>query len=253
MLIKKIAIGVATAALGVSGVALAGALDNGSAYAQPAPVDATKGNGFYVRGQVGYGFVDGKGAEHATFNNQAIKFGPRDKKNDGVTGRVAVGYDFNKYLGLEAGFGMFSSYNREFTATGVGLPGQKVLGNAETKTSLYAADLLAKATLPIDNFYAFVEGGAAYVHAHYNALNVPFVNKSVHPVITGVSNEWKSGSNGSIRPKAGVGVGYKISDNVGVDVSYDRIFATGNNSKTITDKAYVPNINTVMLGLTYKF
>lgn len=234
-MLKKLAMGVAaTAAFGLCTGALAGSPD------QP------NNSGIYVRGEAGYGWAASKSDQVIAFPAGTIAplgvqptISTNNKKSHGFTGRVAVGYDFNQYLGVESGFTWFHPAYR--TLTFVGAPAVAGTTTGSTKTSLYAVDLMGKATIPFNNFYAFVEGGAAYVHVKHSALSANFIGTPV--------NFWQSGSKGFVRPKVGAGIGYNISSNLAVDVSYARIFGKG----SITNPNYLPNLNTTTVGLTYKF
>ncbi|PNT86367.1 outer membrane protein [Coxiella burnetii] len=248
-MLKKIVIGVtATAAFGIGAGALAGGSVDQS-------YNNTSGAGFYVRGEAGYGLVDKKsGTSKVNFTGVTLTENSHTntKKSRGFNGRVAIGYAFNPYFSLESGFTYCHPAYRDVNIAGSALPlFSSVQAEGRQKINLYSIDLMGKATLPIDNFYAFIEGGVAYVHTKFAAFTETgtAVSPLLPPVTSSVAVKVPSSSKGYIRPKAGIGVGYNITQNIGVDVSYSRVFGQGK----INNTNYLPNLNAVTLGLTYKF
>ena len=102
-----------------------------------------------------------------------------------------------------------------------------------TSTLLSRAVLLNVRT----KFAAFTERGIVF--APFRPL----------PVIAHLIFNVPSSSKGYIRLKAGIGVGYNFTQNIGVDVSYSRVFGQGK----IDNTNYLPTLNAVTLGLTYRF
>ncbi|WP_423062776.1 outer membrane beta-barrel protein [Candidiatus Paracoxiella cheracis] len=213
---------------------------------------AANGSGFYLRGQAGYGWV---GKESQTIKlpplrSNAASLTPTvstlGNKGHGFAGRAAVGYALNQYLSVETGFTHYSDFKRNLgemqVRNSAGLSG---IQNAQAKTSLYAFDLMAKGTIPFDNFYAFGGVGVADVHAKSYALN----SISSFGNISKPIQIWDASQKDFIRPKVAAGVGYNITQHIAVDVSYSRVFGRGK----VSERNYLPDLNLASVGLTYKF
>lgn len=182
-MIKKLFLGITTTVM--LGSAAVG-------FANTATVSSN--SGIYLRGQLGYDFF--------SYTNSVSQLGYSyfsSTNSGGIAGRVSAGYDFNKYFALESGYSLWS-YDGIFS-----------------RSPLSIIDFMAKATLPINQFFVFAEGGGTYSDVF------------------------------GFEPKLGAGVGYNFNSHIGVDVSYDHIF-TPNHQWTNPS-----SLNTVMGGFTYKF
>ncbi|MBW5802835.1 hypothetical protein FIV31_05165 [Coxiella endosymbiont of Ornithodoros amblus] len=247
-MLKKIVIGMAaTAAIGIGTGALAGGSVDQS-------YNNTSETGFYVRGEAGYALVDKKtGTSKVNFTGVTLTENSHTntKKSQGFNGRVAIGYAFNPYFSLESGFTYYHPDYRNVNLAGRVPPFYSIQAESRQKINLYSIDLMGKSTLPINNFYAFIEGGVAYVHTKFAAFTETGTEVSplLPPVSTPVAIKVPSSSKGYIRPKAGIGVGYNITQNIGVDISYSHVFGQGK----INNANYLPNLNAVTVGFTYKF
>ena len=240
-MLKKIAIGAtAVATFGLCTGALADSMDS----------SGSNRTGFYVRGEGGYGWSDSKDDEVIAFPAGVIAplgvrptLSTNDKKSFGFTGHIAAGYDINQYFGIETGLSVYHPVYRTLTFQPLTKDDPLNQGHTmeTTKTSLYAFDLMGKATIPFNNFYAFIEGEVAYVHAKNSVLAANFGN---HPITF-----WKASAKDCIRPKAGAGIGYNFTSKLAADISYSRIFGKG----FISSPNYLPNLNSTVVGLTYKF
>ncbi len=240
MMLKNITLGVA--AVSAFGLATAAVADGNDLSGL-----GSNNSGFYVRAQGGYDIL-GKDSETLPTQLLQARFNPtiqiNRKKSDGFVGGAAVGYDVNQYFGVETGFNYLNSIQREYTGTET-VNGTPVTYSGKQEIALYDFDVLGKATIPFNQFYGFLEGGAAYVHAGYGAL--PLNLRTATDL--GTLSTMPAKTRGFIRPVAGVGVGYNVTNNVAVDVSYQRIFGKDN----VDQAAYLPNLNLVSLGVTYKF
>lgn len=196
---------VALAALGVSAAAFAGGYVNKGAVpvaTSPAPVVAASDAGFVVGVQGGWANT------HQANGADQLK-----GDDDGFAARGYVGYDFNKYLGLEAGY----TY----------LPKTTFDVGGDVKN--YAVDLLAKISYPVNNaFSVFAKAGAGYVNQKQEAAGVSQTNDSVVPAF-------------------GVGAAYQIMPNLAIDASWLRY--SGNYDATDG----VTNVDFASVGLSYKF
>lgn len=207
------------------------------------------GTGFYIRGEGGYGWANSKDATVIDFPQGVIPpFGTQailssnNKKSRGLTGRIAAGYTINQYFSVETGFNLYHPITRALTIVSNIVPLPKNT-TSFSKTSLFSLDLMGKATIPLNKFFAFAEVGAAFVHAKNNAV---ISNAFDVPVVTFI----KPNSKGFIRPKVGAGFGYNLNSNLAIDISYSRIFGKGGS---IDSPNFLPSLNTATIGLTYKF
>lgn len=260
MFFKKLLIGTAAVAtLGASAAVFADDYsgdDNAAATAPAVAPTATKNSGFYVTGAAGYSWAGSDNTKTlATLpgsNNPANPTIQSDSKNGGFAGRLGVGYNLDKYFGLETGFDLLSpSYRRINSVNVVNGPISISSGMDTVRTSLYAVDLLGKITLPVGRFFAFVDGGGAYVRAETQGATLNYTGQYTGsaPVSSTVTVWNNKIDKGYFRPEAGAGLGYNLTSSVAVSVSYNRIFGTGD----IDNQNYLPSINTAMLGVTYKF
>lgn len=225
--------------MGLSSVALA----NGGGYgvAPVAPPPSPTGAGFVIGLQGGYADTHWDNVLNV-FNNTDIfdTFGFQatsvDIDDQGFAARGFLGYDFNRYFGLEAGY----TY----------LPKAKVnvgfLNGASASNSVknYTVDLLAKLMIPVvDGFGLYAKAGAAYFKSSWSN---PVVDDTGTTVVDDVSH---------VGPAFGVGATYEIVPNLNADLSWmrysgdDEIFNNSGNVNT----GYQPNPDVFLLGLSYKF
>lgn len=172
-------------------------------------------NGFYLEGQaIGGSYHPPEGA---AFGNFGID----------LTLRPEVGYRFNDYFALEAGY--TSLVNNSYP--GGDNDGLGVLGPDHYR--LYALDLSGKFIYPFQSgFSIFAKAGAAYTHQSvYNKTYADFELPNVDVTAN------------RIMPLAGVGVSYNFTQNFATDISFSRYF--GNDA--------IGNINLIGLGLSYTF
>lgn len=201
---------VALAALGVSAAAFAGGYVNKGAVpvaTSPAPVMASSDAGFVVGIQGGWADT-----HQANINTSAGTAFPGD--DDGFAARGYVGYDFNKYLGLEAGY----TY----------LPKTTYDNNGGTIKN-YAVDLLGKISYPVNNtFSVFAKAGAGYLNQKLEGA---------------VGNQ----TNDAVVPAFGVGAAYQVMPNLAIDASWLRFSGNYDSADNVT------NVDFASVGLSYKF
>ncbi len=194
---KLISIAVAATLLGASGASFAAMAPDFGKYQQ----DQMDYSGFNISGQFGYSTQE---------VNEVIS------GQDGIGGRLAVGYDFNRYFGLELGgtryndIDFVSRYYNSFAIS---------FDTIQT----YAIDLLAKGTLPLahSNVNLFLKAGVAEVFQHF-----------------------RGSTDSSTRPKVAIGFGYRATPNIGFNFTLARIFNTRFGS---TD------LDSFFAGVTYHF
>lgn len=161
------------------------------------------------------------------------------KKTDGPGGRAYAGYNFNEYLGIEAGVAHYA------TAKYVG---NMTYTNSSLEYSMNAIDLVAKTYLPFaeKRFNVFALGGVAAVSQSVQIRNggIPFVDDFITP---GHGSKKRS----KIRPIYGIGVGYDIpKSNFSATLELSRIQGIGD---VRSNPNAMPPANMLAVNLTYNF
>ncbi len=188
-------------------------------------------------------------------------------KKGGLVERLAAGYQFNHYFGLELGATHYA--NTTIDLTGAGPNSGKVYknnkpysketytgkytANGSVKLSTWVADALAKVTVPFGatNLYGFAKGGVAYVNVKESGSITTTQSGSTTKSGTHldkVSSDTATSINQkihAIRPEAAVGLGYKITPHVSTELTGDYVFGSKNKS--------IPNLYYVGVGLNYNF
>lgn len=207
-------------------------------------------NGVYVGGQIGWGSTHQDSISRSDMNeilNSAFKNNnfsvnrfSSGGSDTGWAGRLFAGYQFDTNWAGELGWSKFSNMNTNAKASGVngntGLPyTAKASGSAKTS----AVDLVAKGTLPLENHFSlYAKLGAAYLMQNASANASVFTGGSKLP-------GRGSDSTNKFYPTFGLGMGYDITPNSVIDLSWNRIQQVGNNDVSSTDLLSV--------GLNYHF
>lgn len=161
------------------------------------------------------------------------------KETDGPGGRAYAGYNFNEYLGIEAGIAHYAKAKYLGTATYTG---------SSLEYSMNAIDLVAKTYLPFaeKRFNIFALGGVAAVNQSTQANNggIPFIDDFIP---TGHTSKKRS----KIRPIYGIGIGYDIpKSNISTSVELTRIQGLG---EVRSNPNAMPPANMVAVNFTYNF
>jgi hypothetical protein len=173
--------------------------------------------GFYVGAQLGWGNTDYN--VDRTFRNHDL----REPGEDGLAGRGYLGFQFNRYFGLETGFAAFSE---------VDLPGN----NGDLSTLQW--DVLAKVGTPFSNgFRGDLKFGAAEIITDFN------------PDGEAKHWGWNDNSHTVIRPVAGASLSYNICSNLSMDLSYLHAFGDLHSKSG----EFSPNTDLVTMGLSLAF
>ena len=204
--------------------------------------------GVYISGQLGYADTHmgdksniadiNKNLAKNNFKSLTIKpINPRDTDltNNGLAGRIALGYQFNPNFALEAGYLRLSSSRVAGTS-------YKPLGVGQGTLTLQqnVIDFLAKGIIPIsDKFNLYGKAGLAYVNSAISA-NIPTI-----PPTQGNLNGVTDVARYKLAPEVALGVSYDLSSHVSVDTSWTHIQAFG--------KSRPGNIDFVAVGLSYNF
>lgn len=173
------------------------------------PIDA----GFIIG--IGGGYADTHWDNIQNWNNI-----PSSISGAGFTAQAFLGYDFNRFFGLEAGY--------------VYLP--KATDNFGLQATNYVVDLLAKLSVPVcGGFSIHAKAGGGYLHS------------SVDTDFGGILGSDNSRSH--IGPAFGVGASYEFIPNLAIGVDWMRYSGEGK----IANSNYQPSPDAVFLNLSYKF
>lgn len=163
--------------------------------------------GVYVTGQVGYADT-GMKSKLPTTNGGG---------NNGIAGRLALGYKITPNVAVEAGF--------------------LQLQNGETKegfsSNQYAMDVAGKGILPVThNVNVYGKAGVAYLTTRLQTNGV-----NGNDALGIAKHKWA--------PEVAVGMSYDVTSNVNVDTSFTHIHPVGDNRPG--------NINFLAVGVGYTF
>ncbi|GEM_PF-4168132 len=170
--------------------------------------------GVYVSGNVGAGFV---GVKKSDYGSNVTKF-----RDYGFAWAANLGYQFNKYLALEAGYMNMgqSKATDSFFGTGTNTFG--------------GFDAAVKGILPVSSqFDLYGKAGAIDMH-DVAELSIDGTTMRAHKSI------WV--------PMIGVGTAYNLTHSVALTVEDDYAFRA--NYK---HDGFSPSVNSVLAGVIYKF
>lgn len=180
----------------------------------------------------------------ASIGQNRVDFSPRDYSlgTPGITEsqerihsayKLYGGYDFNKYLAVEAGYARLGSPEYRY-ASGDGV------GRAKVKqTSIFA---VAKGTLPIHRrFRVFGKLGISYSRARLDG-------ESSSAVINAAAGFPISRSENNSRAVIGAGIEFNVTEKLLLRAEYDDFGKFGDRGITGETKARMTSV-----GVTYKF
>lgn len=213
-----------------------------------AVIQETPSQYVYIEGNVGYAFHPWKNDRATTvgLENQLGVLTNLSNINGGAVGGADIGFQFNRYLGIEGGWSYIprASYNRTSTVT---LPVANTTFTLPQGLQVNINSGLAyiglKGTVPLfgklDGF-AKIAGAYSYNHTNVDVpaslVNTPVVHTTHH------SNY--------LNPLFGFGLQYPILENFRINVQYDYVpgyeAASANNFIT-------PPIQLATFGLGYQF
>lgn len=172
--------------------------------------------GLYVSGQAGY-------AE--THMKSQVKNNGANFANDGLAGRIALGYKITPNFGLELGY--------------LQLPSAKFnIGSASFSNKQNAIDVAAKGMLPItNNVNIYGKLGVAYLTTQLEAKSSRGTTITLNSAQGIAKHKWA--------PEVAIGMGYDITPNVTVDTSLTHIQPMGSNRPG--------NIDFLAVGIGYNF
>lgn len=190
--------------------------------------------GVYVTGQLGYADT------HMGDKINIRGFNAKDNNlsNNGLAGRLAIGYQFNQNFAVEAGYLQLGQTKVN------GLLNLPKIGLADSSLKLRqnAIDLVGKGIIPVaSNLNVYGKLGVAYVtttiEGTAKVTGVPTVSVNLNDSFNVAKHKWA--------PEAAVGVSYDITPNVSVDTSWTHIQPLGSDKPG--------NIDFVAVGVGYNF
>ncbi|MDQ8038859.1 MAG: outer membrane beta-barrel protein [Rickettsiella sp.] len=195
--------------------------------------------GVYVTGQLGYA-KDKTKLTALSPNAKAYNPSSITLSNNGLAGRLAIGYQFNQNFAVEMGYLQLSKKNLNGTlfTPARGFVGPVLKGSASLQQN--AIDILGKGILPVsDKFNVYGKLGVAYLTSTVKG-KYDVAGKSID-----LNNNTANIAKHKWAPEAAVGVSYDITPNVSVDTSWTHIQPLGNKRPG--------NIDFVAVGVAYNF
>ncbi|MES2141970.1 MAG: outer membrane beta-barrel protein [Pseudomonadota bacterium] len=199
-------------------------------------------HGIYISSQLGYANTHMKDKTNIEAINEKFiipRFIPNemdttDVSNNGLAGRLAIGYQFNQNFALEAGYLQLATRR---------VYGVELTGISSLSLQQNVLDIVAKGIFPINNkFNVYGKLGLAYLTTLFNAKVTQLPNIAPSSIninsISGIDKHIGA-------PEAAVGVGYDVTPNISVDTSWTYIQPLSNNRPG--------NIDFVAVGIGYNF
>ncbi len=215
--------------------------------------------GLYIGGQMGHGhaYIDRPNKLNYVDEERKDFY---DSDEGGFSGGLFVGYNFNRYFGIEGGYTQFakntyrithSAYSYNFNAS--------VQHNVEANFKTDAWSLVGKGYLPLDtlgynglaNVDLYAKLGFAYVtqqiDINQSFYQVDSMGHEMHASRHDSSrvNEW--------RPTFGIGIGYSFNKNLIMDVSWTQTLGKGDLNHSSSFEDFTPRANLFAVGLAYSF
>jgi hypothetical protein len=189
--------------------------------------------GPYVVGQAGVGSVY-TGFFDDLFSSIEMQ------NNTGFAGRLGIGYQMNRYFGVEGGITKYPSAIRNFDSNRGLIPIAGTVSNSKM-SQIYTADVMAAVRIPMGNtFYMSLKGGMALMHVKYTSFD---------PVIT--SPSWEPGSAFYFAPKTALELGVKLNPHTSVFLAGSYIYSV--NGSNVLERNYQPGLSMYSLGVSYSF
>jgi hypothetical protein len=202
-------------------------------------------SGFYINGQLGWGRQElGSGSFGPVVNDSlGIVITTPSIKESGIAGRLAFGYDFNNFFGLELGGSAWERSNFNWTT----VDGNNVSGAfGSGDHANYAVDLLGKIDIGLyRGLHVFVKGGGAYVFNNIDLNHQSLINDSVF--LTALDKNINDRNN-YFALEAAAGIGYQIDPHWDISLNYMRIFG---NSDNVFSGNYKPKLSMTTLGVEW--
>lgn len=218
------------AALSLSAAALA----NGNSVSMvSAPAVSDFNSGIYLGIQGGYGVSGWKHINSTISTSTFLK----SSNEDGIAGRVFVGYDFTKNFAAEFGY-MYFGQKAKLT--------ERSDNTVDAEVRTQAFDLVGKGKIEfLDNFDVYGKLGIGYL-----------MSSGLHSGLKSDGTAWFDKDKAeNLSAVVGTGVSYYFTRNLWIDASWTTHIV--NKGFGITDKGYYgdyqPNADLYALGIAYKF
>lgn len=192
-----------------------------------APLAHAVGSGFYLGGQIGQSNTHNVARDVATYSTP-----PTENvvpSNGGIGGRLFMGYQLNENVAFEGGFTHYASSTYKPTTT-------TLCNDASIREN--GLDLVGKGMLPLSSSFNF-----------FGKFGVTMIKSTMSGSIADAEVETSgcgghdNASTNYIRPIAGVGMSFDLSQNWVTDVSYTRAFGGGD----------FKSADLMALGVSYHF
>lgn len=193
--------------------------------------------GVYVSGQLGYAntHMGSKTNLHGHDLDEGVK--TDTLSNNGLAGRVALGYQFNQNFAVEVGYLQLNSKKLDVTQN----LDKYADGHASLNLHQHAIDLVGKGILPVtQNINVYGKLGVAYLTTNLDAN----LTEDKHDLTLNL-NQYANVAKHKWAPEAAIGVSYDMTPNVSLDASWTHIQPLGNNKPG--------NIDFAALGVSYNF
>lgn len=221
---KKVVVNIVSAAALTLGMAAA---TNGMAATSQNFSNQTSSNGagIFVSGNLGYGTIGNSASDYNTTGQPAAT----SFNHDGLAWAANAGYQFNKYLAVEAGYISFGQSKANTYNTS---------SQAVKATDTFGGfDAAVKGILPINNqFDVFAKAGAVDMHDDLDVTGAGTTTKAT-------GHSWA--------PLLGIGTSYNINKNVALTAQDDYAFKT--TYKYQGQNTRMPSGNAILAGVSYKF
>lgn len=203
--------------------------------------------GVYVTGQIGYANT------HMSGETNFAHFGPdafipadandKNLSNNGLAGRIALGYQFNQNFAIEAGYLQLNNNAVKGLTNFSNDPDATDPLAGKLKLRQQAIDLVAKGILPINSqFNIYGKLGVAYLSTN---ISGKFTSADDRQSVDVNLNDYANINRHTLAPEAAVGISYDLTPNVSLDTSWTHIQTIGNKTPG--------NIDFVAVGLGYNF
>lgn len=163
--------------------------------------------------------------------------GETTKEIGGTGGKVFVGYNLNRFFGIELNY---ADYARSFYSAKWGDVESSV------KYSMSAASLVGKSYLPLGrsglSFYALAGGAQVFNKVQYQDGGIPLIGTPVD--ISGTTSTYK------LRPVFGTGITYDFNQRVSSGLEYTHIQGEGDVK---VDASAIADADMVAVTFAYHF
>ena len=152
----------------------------------------------------------------------------------GISWDLTAGFRFNPYVSLELGYVDLGRYDYQGTGPASGSFGSvSYVAKGET--------LAAVGTLPLGRWVLLAKAGVLHANTHFHFDGTIGEKPAVYNILAA-----------NTHPMVGLGIGYNLTDHLRLELIGTRYFHVG--SGTLPAGRYEgPTLNTVMIGLTFRF